>query len=137
MVAIIKAEHQHSIIDASRLACHRLILLFNRCRGNPARDRPGGFRIRIPMINLLQAATKLRHDAKAHPSLPTLAYPRMHHIHPGRLTTLCPRYQLSLLHQLTGLCVPGGLVFNAKNLLGIFVARCLGLEALSRKNYHL
>jgi hypothetical protein len=112
MIAMFKAEH-HSIVNAFRLACRRLILLFNRCRGNPIPDRPG---VHIPMINFFQTATTLRHHAKAlHPSPSTLACPRMHHIHRGRLTSLSPRYRLSLLHRLTGSCIPNDLVFIAKN----------------------
>lgn len=138
MVAILKAGHYYPIINAPRLACRRIILLFSRCRGNLAQNRPGEFRVRIPIINLLQTATTLCRDAKAHPSPPTLAYPQMHHIYRGRLITLCPQYQLSLPHRLTGLCIPDGLVLNAEYLLCISVARCLGLEALTPKNsYHL
>jgi hypothetical protein len=112
MVAILKAGHYYPIINTPRLACRQIILLFNRCRGTLALNRPGEFRVRIPMINLLQTATTLRRDAKAHSSPPTLAYPRMHHMYRGRLVTLCPQYQLSLLHRLTGLCIPDGLVLN-------------------------
>lgn len=115
LMMMIKVEHLYSIINASRLACRRLILLFNRCRDNPAPDRPGEFHVRIPMINLQTASTSC-HGAKAlHPSLSTPAYPQMHHIHRGRLTTLSPRYRHSLPHRLTGSCIPDGVVFNTKN----------------------